>query len=190
MIFDATTAESQAILNTAFAMCAAARTAPKACGQDHLVTAVLTGGELDALIYEMRRMASELDASFFARDAENVLDCYAVVLLGVEEKTRGLNEKCTLCHYKNCADCAEHNGCCVFDAMDLGIALGSAVSLCADRRIDNRIMFTIGKAAAALGLLGDVKMIMGIPLSASGKSPFFDRKPTDPCANCSTPCKK
>jgi uncharacterized ferredoxin-like protein len=59
--------------------------------------------------------------------------------------------------------------------MDLGIALGSAVALVADNRVDNRIMFTIGQAAAKLGLLGEHKMIMGIPLSASGKSVFFDR---------------
>jgi len=32
-----------------------------------------------------------------------------------------------------------------------------------------------GKAAASLGLLGEHKLIMGIPLSVSGKSPFFDR---------------
>jgi len=44
-----------------------------------------------------------------------------------------------------------------------------------DYRVDNRIMFTIGKAASSLGLLGDHKLIMGIPLSVSGKSPFFDR---------------
>ena len=31
------------------------------------------------------------------------------------------------------------------------------------------------QAAAALGLLGEYKLIMGIPLSVSGKSPFFDR---------------
>jgi uncharacterized ferredoxin-like protein len=59
--------------------------------------------------------------------------------------------------------------------MDLGIALGSAVALVSDNRVDNRIMFTIGKAAAALGFLGEYNLIMGIPLSVSGKSPFFDR---------------
>jgi len=37
-------------------------------------------------------------------------------------------------------------------------------------------MFTIGKAAASLGLLGEYRLIMGIPLSVSGKSPYFDRK--------------
>ena len=72
---------------------------------------------------------------------------------------------------------AQADAACVFTAMDLGIALGSAVSLAADARIDNRIMFTVGKAAAALGLLGEYKMVIGIPLSVSAKTPFFDREP-------------
>jgi uncharacterized ferredoxin-like protein len=59
--------------------------------------------------------------------------------------------------------------------MDLGIALGSAVSVAADLRIDNRMMFTVGKAASALELLGEHKMIIAIPLAVEGKSPFFDR---------------
>ena len=69
---------------------------------------------------------------------------------------------------------------CVFSPphfLCAGIALGSAVSLAADARIDNRIMFTVGKAAAALGLLGEYKMVIGIPLSVSAKTPFFDREP-------------
>jgi uncharacterized ferredoxin-like protein len=60
--------------------------------------------------------------------------------------------------------------------MDLGVALGSAVSVAADARIDNRMMFTIGKAAASMGLLGEYEMIIGVPLSVSGKTPFFDRE--------------
>jgi uncharacterized ferredoxin-like protein len=36
-------------------------------------------------------------------------------------------------------------------------------------------MFTIGQAAAKLGLLGEYRLIMGIPLSALGKSVFYDR---------------
>ncbi|MEM2365908.1 MAG: ferredoxin domain-containing protein, partial [Nitrososphaerota archaeon] len=39
----------------------------------------------------------------------------------------------------------------------------------------NRIMYTVGTAALKLGLIeGDVAL--GIPLSATGKSPYFDRK--------------
>jgi uncharacterized ferredoxin-like protein len=59
---------------------------------------------------------------------------------------------------------------------DLGIAIGSAVSVAADHRVDNRVMYSIGKAAKELKLLGEeASIIFGIPLSASGKSPFFDR---------------
>jgi uncharacterized ferredoxin-like protein len=63
---------------------------------------------------------------------------------------------------------------CAFQSMDLGIALGSAVKLAADLCIDNRMMFTIGAAAKSLGLL-DSDIIIGIPLSVTGKSPYFDR---------------
>ena len=65
---------------------------------------------------------------------------------------------------------------CAYTGIDLGIAVGSAVSTATDARVDNRIMFSIGRAAQEMHLLGeDVCQIMGIPLSASGKSPFFDR---------------
>ena len=67
-------------------------------------------------------------------------------------------------------------GTCSFNAGDLGIAVGSVVSLAADLRVDNRIMYTAGKAAIELGLLGDdVFIAYAIPLSAKGKNPFFDR---------------
>ena len=48
----------------------------------------------------------------------------------------------------------------------------------ADARVDNRVMFSVGRAARSLGLLGaSATLVLGIPLSVSGKSPFFDRKP-------------
>ena len=60
--------------------------------------------------------------------------------------------------------------------MDLGIAIGSAVSMAADARVDNRVMFSVGRAAMEMKLLGDrVSQMVGIPLCVSGKSPFFDR---------------
>jgi uncharacterized ferredoxin-like protein len=63
---------------------------------------------------------------------------------------------------------------CVFQAMDLGIALGSAAKTAGILNIDNRIMYTIGAAARKLKLL-DSDIIIGFPLSVSGKSPYFDR---------------
>ena len=169
-------AEEAAVLSAAQAMCAAARTAPKACGIDRLDTAILTGEDKDALSAEMRRIAEIGGDAFFIRDAENVDQSQAVVLIGADENPRGVDRVCSLCGWDGCADCVKHEGKCIMNSVDLGIAVGSAVSVAADLRIDNRIMFTAGKAAAALGLLGDKKLIFGIPLSVSGKSPFFDRK--------------
>jgi len=171
-------AQEQAVLHLAYAICAAARTAPKACGIDHMETAILTGEDKVRLAEEMRRIGESLGerARFFIRDASNVQASEAVVLVGVKYQPRGLNELCTLCGFETCAACTDAGAACVFTLLDLGIALGSAVAMAADSRVDNRIMFTIGKAAAALDLMGEYRLIMGIPLSVSGKSPFFDRK--------------
>jgi len=57
------------------------------------------------------------------------------------------------------------------------IAIGSAVSVAADHRVDNRVMYSVGIAAVNIGLLGfDVRIAYGIPLAARGKNIFFDRK--------------
>ena len=178
MFINSQKAEEQAILNLSYAICAAVRTAPKACGIDHIETAVLTGEDKDRITAKMRNIGEELGESgkFFIRDAGNVDASDAVVLVGAKYEMRGLNEKCKLCGFENCDTCKKAGATCVFTSMDLGIALGSAVSMVADNRVDNRIMFTIGQAAVRLGLLGEYKLIMGIPLSASGKSVFFDRK--------------
>jgi uncharacterized ferredoxin-like protein len=177
MFINSKKAEESAITGLAYSVCAAARTAPKACGIDHLDTAVLTGEDKDRVAAEMRKIGGELGepGKFFRRDADNVDASGAVVLVGARYETRGLGERCKLCRFENCGACGEAGAVCVFTPLDLGIALGSAVSLIADSRVDNRIMFTIGQAAARLGLLGEHKLIMGIPLSASGKSVFYDR---------------
>ena len=177
MIISSEQAEQAALLSTAEAMCAAARTAPKARGADHIVSCILTGEEKDALADQMERMAQTLSYGFFLRDAQNVRDSQAVVLLGVQYGQRGLNAGCARCGFEDCAACAKGGGVCVYDPMDLGIAIGSAVSVAAECRVDNRVMFSCGRAANAMGLLEGAPLVMGIPLSVSGKSPYFDRKP-------------
>jgi uncharacterized ferredoxin-like protein len=65
-----------------------------------------------------------------------------------------------------------------FNTGDLGIALGSAVSVALEHRVDNRVMYTVGMAVRNLKLLGkDIKICYGVPLSATEKNIFFDRKP-------------
>ena len=138
---------------------------------------VLTGEDKDRVADELERLSGPLQYKFFLRDAGNVRAAQALVLMGVREGQRGLNEGCRHCHFENCADCAEKGGVCVYDPMDLGIAIGSAVASAADDRVDSRVLFSAGRAAMSLGIMGeDVRMVMGIPLSVTGKSPFFDRK--------------
>jgi uncharacterized ferredoxin-like protein len=98
-----------------------------------------------------------------------------VVLLGSRKQPIGL-PNCGLCGFSGCEALQAAGGVCAFNSGDLGIALGSAASRAADLRIDNRIMYSAGKAALELGFLGeDVVLAYGLPLAVIGKSPFFDR---------------
>ena len=168
--------EREGLLEVARRMCIAARTAPKGKGIDNLVTAVLTGEEKDEIAREMQRVGEATDAAFFVRDAGNLRASGALVLLGTRIKTLGI-PNCGFCGFENCADNQKHDGICAFNTGDLGIAVGSAVAVAADCRVDTRVMFTAGRAALNLKTLGEeVRIAYGVPLSVSGKSPFFDRK--------------
>ena len=57
----------------------------------------------------------------------------------------------------------------------MGIALGSAVKTAGMMNVDNRIMYRVGVVARELELI-DADFVMGIPLSVTGKSIYFDRK--------------
>lgn len=168
--------ETEEMLAAASLICMAARTAPKGKGLDLLVTAVVTGEEKLKVAYKMREIALRDDVTFFARDAENVDQAKVLILFGTKEKPLGL-PNCGYCGFSDCNALLAGGGICFFNSHDLGIALGSAVSRAADLRIDNRILYSAGKAAVELNLLGsDVRVILGLPLSVTGKSPFFDRK--------------
>ena len=177
MFYNSEDMELRAALDAAARVCAAARTAPKARGIDSIHTAVLTDADKDAVAETMERMGNELGADFFLRDAGNVRSANVLVMIGIEEGQRGLGEICGYCHFRDCADCREHGGVCAYDPIDVGIALGSAAATAADLRMDSRVLFSAGRAAKEMGLLGEnVGQVFGLPLSVSGKSPFFDRK--------------
>ncbi len=158
-------------------MMIAARTAPKAKGIDKLVIATIDGPDIQVIASKMKDMVAENQApEGFARDADNLLNADCLFLIGTRiEACRVQN--CGQCGFDNCAEKEKHPKIpCHYNSCDLGIAMGSAVSIAADNRVDNRIMRSIGKAAIALKLFGDGEFIAyGIPLSSSGKSPFFDR---------------
>ncbi len=164
------------LVQAARLLCLAARTAPKARGRDFLVTAIVTGPEKEALVARMREIARRDGVAFIERDAGNISGVDVVVLLGTRKEPLGLPH-CGYCGFADCRALQVAGGVCAFNSGDLGIAVGSAVSRAADLRLDNRIMYSAGKAALELGLLGEeVALAYGIPLAAAGKNPFFDRK--------------
>lgn len=167
---------SASLVSVAEDMCIAARTAPKTRGVDLIETAILDGADISRIASEMEKIFASTQREAFRKNAASLKDCSCMVLIGSKNKTAGLSP-CSLCGFKDCADNEKNGAVCAFNVMDLGIAVGSAVSVAADKRVDNRLMWTIGMAAKDLGLLGgEVKQIVGIPLSATGKNIFFDRK--------------
>ena len=177
-------AEHDGILETAKLMLIAARTAPKTAGIDDISTLILYGEEKDAIAEKMNEMAEQRKIEEFKRDANNVKDSDVVVLIGVRgEKTASIN--CGACGYGNCEGFKEavrktgldfDGPTCFFKALDLGIALGSAVKIASILNVDNRTMYRIGAAAAKLNLMPEATVLMGIPLSAKGKNIYFDRR--------------
>jgi len=185
---DSRSAEQAAVKTTACLMAAAARTAPKTRGLDSLRTLILDGDELEALAaaMEAKGQSKPTKVPSFARDAKNVRASGAVLLIGVtgEPKNPTVPLNCGACGYGSCQEFINsakaegedfHGPLCIYQLLDLGIALGSAAKVSADLNVDSRIMYSIGAAARAAGYLADCEVVMGLPLSVTGKSPYFDR---------------
>ena len=153
-------------------MCVAARTAPKGKGVDIVECAVVDGDEQEALACAMEAIGQERGHRFFRRDAGCVRRSQCVVLVGTRTKMQGLN--CGYCGFPTCGQKPAEVPCEI-NAVDVGIALGSAVSRAQLYGVDTRIMFSAG-TAAPLGLLGEgVRQVYAIPVGISSKSPLFDR---------------
>lgn len=167
--------ELGAVMHVADLMAAAARTAPKGGGKDKVITLILTGEEKDALAAEMHKAAKEYDQDFMERDAGNLERAQCVVLIAAKPIPSALNH-CGMCGFESCGEMRKAGANCTITITDLGIAIGSAVSIAADHRIDNRVMYSVGKGAVRMGILPeDVTVCYGIPLSVGSKSIFFDR---------------
>lgn len=169
--------EKRAALMVADLMAAAARTAPKACGEDDIEVVILDGIDKDRLASALEKAGKEREIQFFVRDAGNLYDSHCVVLIGAVDQPLGL-EDCHLCGFENCGEMKAAGTNCAFNITDLGIAVGSAVSVAADHRIDNRVLYSAGKIAVEAGFFSEeVKVGYAIPLSTSSKSIYFDRDP-------------
>lgn len=174
--------EKQILSTVADLMALSARTAPKAKGSDFVVMKKFEGDELLQLADELERQAGLPGGkAFFVRDANNLRGSGAALLIGLRDAAScGLN--CGGCGYDTCAELMEarkgpefKGPFCAIRQIDLGIAVGSAARTAMQHTADSRVMYSVGAVAVKAGLF-DADIAMGIPLSASGKSPYFDRK--------------
>jgi uncharacterized ferredoxin-like protein len=178
--------EKEALMQAARLMLLSARTAPKSGGIDDILAVMVHGNEKEDIAAEMEKIAQDRTnaSAGFKRDSQNLRDSEAVLLIGARG-TRKFGLDCGGCGYPTCAEFEKatkkfgkdfEGPNCIFKLLDLGIALGSAAKTANMLNVDNRIMYRIGTAAKRLKLLPEASIIMGIPISAKGKSIYFDRK--------------
>ena len=161
MIYNERNIRKEIVLEAAKQIMMAARTAPKGKGVDIIEIITLSHDSLPTLSENMRSEGKKRGMMFFLRDADNIEQADAVILIGTRRHPLGLN--CAYCGAKTCGE-------------NVGIAIGSACSKAADLRIDTRVMFSAGTTAQSMNLLPGCNQIIALALSVSSKNPFFDRK--------------
>jgi uncharacterized ferredoxin-like protein len=180
MISSGDKVEYEAVMEAARLILVAVRTAPKAKGRDTVYSCILTGSDKQKVADWLKGQDDRPD--FFKRDGNCIDAAQALVLIGVKGEPVDLN--CNGCGYKTCdafrktkkTQGKDYTGPnCAIKMIDLGIAIGSAVKTASILNVDNRVFYTAGTAAKHVGLLKDADVIIGIPLAAAGKNPFFDR---------------
>jgi uncharacterized ferredoxin-like protein len=168
-------------------MAASARTAPKAGGKDFMEIVVITKDEdLKKIAEAMKEYAPKsTNEAYWLRDASNIENSQALLLVGLAKPvTAGYD--CGGCGYPSCAEFAKNRQIqaremgytgphCVMRMIDIGVALSSAAKTASILNVDNRVQQRVGAAARAMGLIqGEV--VMGIPVSITGKSIYYDRQ--------------
>lgn len=176
--------ELEMIESLAKTILVAARTAPKGKGIDDIVTYLPNEGEKAELADKMEELSKIKGMKFLIRDAANVRDAGALVLIGLKSSgVTGLN--CGACGFETCEEMldakkvnVEFTGPqCMIKYVDLGIAVGSAAAKAKDLCVDNRVLYSAGAAACYFDMI-DCDVAMAIPLSIAGKNIFFDRAST------------
>ncbi|MBR4994708.1 MAG: ferredoxin [Alistipes sp.] len=175
MIYNERELRGQSVRMLAEAVMTAARTAPKAKGRDLVEVAMITDEHIEELSQNMLALSEESGMKFLLRDAANVLQAEAIIVIGVKEKGFPCGLNCGYCGYAACEAKPEATPCAM-NSVDVGIAIGAACSKIADLRLDSRVMFSAGWAAKRMNVIPDADLTFAIPLSASSKNPFFDRK--------------
>lgn len=174
--------ELESIEQLAGIILTSARTAPKGKGIDDIVTFLLSPQEISELASKMEELSEIKGLKFLLRDAKNIRNSDAVILIGLESPGVS-NLNCGACGFSTCKEMLESKKVqkeftgpqCMIKYLDLGIAVGSAAAKAKDLCIDNRILYSAGAAACYFKMI-NADVAMGLPLSVKGKNIFFDRE--------------
>ncbi|HBB18751.1 MAG TPA: hypothetical protein DCZ97_17765 [Syntrophus sp. (in: bacteria)] len=181
-------AETEAVLTAAKLIMAAITTAPKGRGVSEVNSVLLLAEEIERLAKAMEEHDSHkaTPVGIFKRDAQNIRNAEAVLLIGIKGTMPKKPEtplNCGACGYPSCSELIKAQKkrgedfvgpLCAFQIMDLGIALGVAAKMAGVLNIDNRLMYSAGAAAMNLGFF-TADLMIALPLSVSAKNIFFDR---------------
>ncbi len=162
-------------------MAISATTAPKSKGENFVQTKLLQGEVLKELAGAMFAYGQRTKKKDFDRDSKSIRQSEAVLLIGLKN-ANVLGLDCGACGFADCKtfqkqkkESGEFVGpTCAYRLLDMGIALGSAVKTAGILNVDNRIMYRVGVAVRQMNIV-DWEFVMGIPLSVTGKSIYFDR---------------
>ncbi|MBD3271161.1 MAG: hypothetical protein GF384_01320 [Elusimicrobia bacterium] len=178
-------------------MAISARTAPKTGGIDHVHIMITSSSEQKSIADKMKNVSEEIIKKIpnqelgkaikedWKSDAKTIKESGLLLLIGIEgRKVIGLN--CGGCGFSTCSEMLKQprisiienslpGPYCIFKVMDLSIAITSAVKTAMEHNVDNRMMYKAGIAALKLGILSPCDLLLGIPLSVTGKNIYFDR---------------
>lgn len=186
--------EKQAVKEAAKIIGISIRTAPKSAGIDDVAYMILSEAQKAKVVLETKRIAGILQKNTskemqrailldWHSDAKAIESSDCLMLIGViGRKPAGFN--CAGCGFRDCQEFLKAKSprtifmagpFCIFQLLNLGIAISSAAKTASILNIDNRIMYRAGLAGYRLGLLKGYNPILGLPLSATGKNIYFDR---------------
>ena len=148
MILDERQTRENHVIEIAKQMMNAARTAPKGKGVDIIEIKTVCGDDIEKLAQLTEEQSEKTGMKFFLRDAGNIRNAQAVLLIGTRQLTHGLN--CGHCGFDTCASKPEAVPCAI-NSIDVGIAVGSACATASDLRADTRVMFSVGYSAQKAG---------------------------------------
>ncbi len=150
-------------------MAISAMTAQREKNVTDLNVTLLDEAEKEILVEEMFQIAEQKVDETFSQMGEMILDSEGVLLLGLDDDSPlGLN--CQACGFSDCLEMSKvvkedifQGPNCIFRAIDLGMAVGSALRTARIHNVKVEVMIKGGLAAKRVGL-STSRVVLALPV--------------------------